>query len=152
MTFSLHHDPGKANLLGWHAPKVFAQDFRVLSKRGGKVGVFQGLAGLLRGISWGTAALPAEENPVLADSFTQSYILFIIGFRIDPPKMHREFRIGLHKIHGWFRIGPPKIHRRFRIGPPQVSLNLLPPEFHRRGIMLTIANMTEKQQNNLFEI
>ena len=42
------------------------------------------------------------------------------------------------------------VHRRFRIGPPQVSLNLLPPEFHRRGILLTIANMKEKQLNNIF--
>ena len=48
-----------------------------------------------------------EENPVLPDSFTQIYILFLIGFRIGPPKMHRRFRIGL-----------PKILRRFRIGPP----------------------------------
>ena len=62
-----------------------------------------------------------EENPVLPDSFTQIYILFLIGFRIGPPKMHRRFRIGL-----------PKIHRRFRIGPPQVTLNLLLPEFHSR--------------------
>ena len=44
------------------------------------------------------------------------------------------------------------MHRRFRIGPPQVSLNLLPPEFHRRGFLLTFAIMKEKQHNNLFEI
>ena len=44
------------------------------------------------------------------------------------------------------------ISNRFRIGPPQVSLNLLPPEFHRQGILLTFAIMKEKQQNNLFEI
>ena len=50
-------------------------------------------------------------------------------------------------MNGRFRIGPRKIHRRFCIGPPQVSLNLLPPELHRRGIMLTIASMKEKQQN-----
>ena len=66
--------------------------------------------------------------------------------------MHRWFRIGLQKIHWRFRIGPPKMHWRFRIGPPQVSLNLLPPEFHTPGILLTIAIMIEKQQNNLFEI
>ena len=29
-TFSLHHDPGSTNLLGRHAPMVWAQDFRVL--------------------------------------------------------------------------------------------------------------------------
>ena len=52
----------------------------------------------------------------------------------------------------WFRIGPPKMHRRFHIGPPQVSLNLLPQEFNSLGILLTIAIMKEKQQNNLFEI
>ena len=44
-----------------------------------------------------------EENPVLPDSFTQIYILFLIGFHIGPPKMH----IGLPKILRWFRIGPP---------------------------------------------
>ena len=71
-----------------------------------------------------------EEKPVLPDSFTQIYILFIIGFRIGPPKMHRRFRIGLSKILRRFHIGPPKIHRRFRIGPPQVTLNLLLAEFH----------------------
>ena len=63
-----------------------------------------------------------------------------------------QFRIDLPKIHKRFRIGPPKMHRRFWIGPPQVSLNLLPTEFNRRGILLTIAIMKEKQQNNLFEI
>ena len=51
-----------------------------------------------------------------------------------------------------FRIGPPKMHRRFRIGLLQVSLNLLPQEFHSRGVLLTIAIMKEKQQKNLFEI
>ena len=67
--------------------------------------------------------------------------------------MHRGFRIGLPKIHRQFRTVPPKMHRRlFRIGPPQVFLNLLPPEFHRRGILLTFAIMKEKQQNNLFKI
>ena len=71
-----------------------------------------------------------EENPVLPDSFTQIYILFLIGFRIGPPKMHRRFCIGLPKIHRRFRIGPSKIHRRFHIGPPQDTLNLLLPEFH----------------------
>ena len=63
-----------------------------------------------------------EENPVLPDSFsfTQIYILFLIGFRIGPPKMHRRFRIDFPKIHRQFRIGLPKIHKRFCIGPPQV--------------------------------
>ena len=62
------------------------------------------------------------------------------------------FRIGLPKMHRLFRIGPPKMHRRFHISPPQGSLNLLQPELHRRGIMMTIAILKEKQQNNLFEI
>ena len=66
--------------------------------------------------------------------------------------MHRRFRIGLPKMHRRFRNGPPKMHRRFCIGLPQVSLNLLPQEFHSRGNLLTIAVMKEKQQNNLFEI
>ena len=66
--------------------------------------------------------------------------------------MHRRLCIGLSKMHRWFCIGPPKMHRRFRIDPPQVSLNLLSPEFHKRGILLTIAIMKDKQQNNLFEI
>ena len=66
--------------------------------------------------------------------------------------MHGRFRIGLSKIHRRFCIGPPKIYRWFRIGPPQVSLNFLPPEFHERGIMMTIIIMKEKQQKNLFEI
>ena len=29
-----------------------------------------------------------EENPVLPDSFTQIYILFLIGFPIGPPENH----------------------------------------------------------------
>ena len=78
-----------------------------------------------------------EENPVLPDSVTQIYILFLICFHIGPAKMHRRFHIGLPKINRWFCIGPPKIHRRFRIGPPQVTLNLI---------------MQEKQQNFQFEI
>ena len=73
-----------------------------------------------------------EANPVLSNSFTQIYILFLIGFRIGPPKMHGQFRIGLPKILRRFRIGPSKIHGWFRIGPPQVSLNLLLQEFHSR--------------------
>ena len=88
-----------------------------LSKREGKDKVFQGLAGLLRGISPGEsrgAALPAREKLVLPDSFTRIYILFLIGFCIGPLKMPRQFSIGL-----------PKIHRRFRIGPPESALALL---------------------------
>ena len=77
-----------------------------------------------------------EENLALPDSFTQIYILFLIGFRIGPPKMPRRFRIGL-----------PKMHRRFNIGPPESVLALLnphwpswicigAPEMHRRGILM----------------
>ena len=81
--------------------------------------------------------LPAcqpEENPVLLDSFTQIYIIFLIGFRIDPPKMHRRFRIGLPKILRWFCIGPPEsvLALRYpywpswiRIAPPESVLALL---------------------------
>ena len=39
-----------------------------------------------------------------------------------------------------------ELKKRFRIGPHQVSLNSCPPEFNRRGILLTIAIMKEKQQ------
>ena len=113
-------------------------------------------------ISWGKPCQP-KKNPILSDTFNQIFILFLIGFRIGPPKlhvryriglpkMHRQFRIGPSKMHRRFRIGPAKMHRRFRIGPPLVSLNLLPPELHRQGIMLTNAIVKEKQQNNLFEI
>ena len=110
-----------------------------LSKRGGKDRVFRGLAGLLRGISRGRSpreiprsSLPARGKLHPYRLFTHIYILFLIGFRIGPSKMHRHFRIGLPKIHILFRIGPPKTHKRFRIGPPQVTLNLLLPEFHSR--------------------
>ena len=61
-----------------------------------------------------------EEKSFLPDSFTQIYILFLIGLPICPPKMHRRFRITLSKILRRFRINPPKIHIRFRIGPPQL--------------------------------
>ena len=44
------------------------------------------------------------------------------------------------------------MHRQFRIGPAQVSLNLLPPEFNRREILLTIAIMKEKQQEILLGV
>ena len=73
-------------------------------------------------------------------------------FCIGLPKINRWFCIGPPKMHRRFRIGPPKMHRRFHIGPYQVSLNLLPPEFYRWGILLPIAIMKEKQQNNLVEI
>ena len=66
--------------------------------------------------------------------------------------MHRRFHIVSPKIHGQFLIGPPKMHRRFRIGPPQISLDLLPPEFHIWVILLNIAIMKEMQKKNLFEI
>ena len=66
--------------------------------------------------------------------------------------MHGRFNIGLLKIHRRFHIGPPKMHRGFRIDPPKIYLNFLSPEFHRLGILFTIAIMKEKQQNNLFEI
>ena len=76
-----------------------------LSKRGGKDGVFQGLAGLLRGISRGRSpreiprSSPASPRKTLSflTLFSQIYILFLIGFRMGPPKMHRRFRIGLPK-------------------------------------------------------
>ena len=66
--------------------------------------------------------------------------------------MHGRFRIGLPKMHGRFRIGLPKVHGWFRIVPPQVSLNLLPLEFHSQAIRLTIGIMKVKQQKNLFDI
>ena len=87
---------------------------------------------------------PTNNLGILGQPKTQSfptlllrlYILFLIGFRIGPPQMHRRFRIGLRKIHRRFRIGPPKIHRRFRIGSPPATLNLLPSEFHSRSILV----------------
>ena len=82
----------------------------------------------------------------------EGYILFVGGFRTSPSKIHRRFLIGLPEIHRRFRVGPPEMDRQFRNGPPQVSLKLLPPEFNRRGIILTIAFMKEKKQNNLLEI
>ena len=36
----------------------------------------------------------------------------LIGFRIDPPEMHRRFRISLLKCNIRFRISPPEMHRR----------------------------------------
>ena len=78
-----------------HQNILFEKEWVNLSKRGGKGEVFQGLAGLLRGISRGQSLMETEGNPVLPDSFTQIYILFLIDFRIGPPKMHRRFRNGL---------------------------------------------------------
>ena len=66
-----------------------------------------------------------KENLFLPDLLNHTYILYLKGFCIGAPKMHRQFRIGLSKMYRPLCIGPPKIHRRFRIGPPQVSLNLL---------------------------
>ena len=118
----------------------------VLLKEEGRTGFSKGWQGSSEGFPEGGAqgksrgaALPAQGKPVLSDYFTQIYIQFLIGFRIGPPKIHKRIRIGLPKIHRRFRIGPPKMHRQFRIGPLQVSLNLLPPEFHGRGILLTSA-------------
>ena len=43
-----------------------------------------------------------EENPVLSDSFTHVYILFLIGFRIGPPKMPGLFLIDKYKtVYGF---------------------------------------------------
>ena len=44
-------------------------------------------------------------------------------------------------MHGWFFIDPP-----------QVSLNLLPHEFHSHRIMLTINIMKDLQKKNLLKI
>ena len=92
-----------------------------------------------------------KENPVLSDSFTQIYILFLIGFRIGLPKMQRRVHISLPKIHKRFRIGVLKCidgsvlaHLRF----PSTFSN----KNYSWGILLTIAIMKEKQHNNLFEI
>ena len=79
------------------------------------MGFSEGWQGCSKGNPEEQACQP-EENPVLPDSFTQIYILFLIGFRIGPPKMHKRFRIGL-----------PKMHIRFRIGPPESILALLNP-------------------------
>ena len=69
-----------------------------------------------REIRWNSSASP-WENRVLPDSLTAIYILFPIGSRIGPPKMHR-----------WFRIGLPKILRRLRNGYcPQLSKKLVSP-------------------------
>ena len=78
-------------------------------------------------MGWEEQPCQPEENPVLPNSFTQIYILFLIGFRIGPPNMHRRFCIGLPKMHGRFRIGLPKNNRRFRIGPTESVLALLNP-------------------------
>ena len=112
-----------------------------LSKRGGKDGVFQGLAGLLRGISRGRSLREIPRSSPASPRKTPSCPTLLLRFTfyfysIGPHKKHRRFRIGLPKIHRRFRIGPPKIHRRFRIGPPQVTLNLLLPEFHSRWILV----------------
>ena len=71
--------------------------------------VFQGLAGLLRGITWEQSQTEIPGNPVLPDPFTQIYIIFLIGFRIGPPILHKRFHIGLPKMHRRFHIGPHSI-------------------------------------------
>ena len=42
-----------------------------------------------------------KENPVLPDSFTQIYILFLIGFRIGPPIWNRMDNISSYILLGW---------------------------------------------------
>ena len=93
-----------------------------------------------------------EKNHVLPDSFTEIYILFPIGFRIGPPKLHRRFRNGLPKIHRQFHIGPPEIHRG-----SVLALLRLPSIFSCKNSTVgefwsTMTIMKEKQQNFLFEI
>ena len=61
-----------------------------------------------------------RKSPVLPDSFTQIYIIFLKGLHIGPPKMYRRFCIGLPKMHRQFCIGLTKIPRRFRIGSPKM--------------------------------
>ena len=78
-----------------------------------------------------------DDTRQMCNTTRQRYntIKFLIGFRIGPPKIHIRFSIGLPKMQKLFCIGPPKMHSQFRIGPPQVSLNLIPKEFHSWGIM-----------------
>ena len=66
-----------------------------------------------------------QWSPDVVSFPTGVQLLFLIGFSIGPPKMHRRFR-----------TGPPKIHRRFCIGPPQVTHNLFLTEFHGRWILV----------------
>ena len=51
------------------------------------------------------------------------------------------------KVEGW-----TELPRAGRAAPRDFPLNLLPLDFHSRGILLTIAIMQEKQQQNIFEI
>ena len=93
-----------------------------------------------------------KENPVLPDSFPQINITFL---KVSVLALkNAEMVLCLPKMHIRFCIGSPKIHLLFCIGTAQVSLNFLPQEFHRQGIMLTIAIaiMKDKQQNNLFKL
>ena len=93
-----------------------------------------------------------EENPVLPYSFTQTLILFLIGFCIGPPKMHGRLRIDLPKIHRRLRIGPPKIRRRFRIDPQSSPVRI--PQSVNSGVpwLLCKKNNTASylKLNNFF--
>ena len=70
-----------------------------------------------------------QENPVLPDSFTKVYILFITGVRISAPRMHRWICIGLPKANWHFCIGPTESYWTswISIGPPESVLALLNP-------------------------
>ena len=99
-----------------------------------------------------------EENPVLPDSFTQIYILFLIVFRIGPPKMHRRFRICLPKMHiipywpSWIRIDPPESVLAL-LNPYWPSLiRIGPPEMHRLGLLMYPVYYVRKALKILFEI
>ena len=66
-----------------------------------------------------------KENPILPDSFTHIFILFLMVFPIGPPKMHKHFCIGLPKTH----IGTTEsvLALLICIGPPESVLALLNP-------------------------
>ena len=66
-----------------------------------------------------------KENPINSETFTQIFILFLIGFCIGPSKIRRRFHIGLPKIHRRILIGPPKMHRQSS-GFPQSSPTRIP--------------------------
>ena len=113
---------------------VHSTEWVNLSKRGGMDGVFRGLAGLL-GIPEEQPCQP-EENPVLPDSFTQIYILFLIGFHIGPPKIHRQFPKSTGSVLALLSLPSIFSCQNFTVG-----------EF-----WCTMAIMQEKQQYFLFEI
>ena len=125
-------------------------DWVNLSKGGGNDRVFPGLAGLLQGIFRGQSPR-GNPNPVLPDSFTQIYILFLIGLMGLLKCINCSVMAFLKSTDG------SVLALQKPVDGSVLALLRLPSIFSHQNVtvgefLCTMAIMKEKQQNFIFEI